>query len=247
MVEKTYVIGIAAIIISVLALAAGLGEPVAGGTTIEEVNVTQQLIFTAIESGGGQAIGATYTNITLDTTVVEDEYYSHTPGSHEITILADGWFYVSYWITTEETAGSTRTSSLSRLVEDTGSGFTLIPGTTAEMYNRLTTTSGTNAAVSLWHYFTNGTVIALQASVDDGGGTLNVMADSTGISILSLRGTITYPPMDGTGGWTNTSTDTNTSLNVNIQGNWSIYNSTDDEVVRHYWDEDNDEYVIWIL
>ena len=153
----------------------------------EWVSFTRSDVFDAFDAAGGIDITAGWTDITLDTEVKEDSSFSHAEDSAEITINSTGSYEVTYSITTEIINTDTnRTDSLARMVEDTGSGYTEIPGTRGGMYNRANDRDLANASLTFVRDFNAGNIIKLQATVDSGTSDVGTTPNSTRVVIKKI-------------------------------------------------------------
>ena len=143
-------------------------------------------MFYAFDSVGNINIISGWTDITLDTEVREDSNYTHGTDSAEITFNQDGWYEVSYNISTDVISGADRSTSASKLQENVGAGYIDIPGSRGEMYNRISNKGSTNASVKILREFESGDKIKLVASRTSGSDNIQTKPDSAGITIRFL-------------------------------------------------------------
>lgn len=131
---------------------------------------------------------ATFTPIPLDVQVVASGF-THTASSSQVTFDEDMLADISYYITTDLTATTTRTESEARLEVDTGGGFVVVPGTLGGMYNRNFFQKRGQAAVRVIRQFSTGDIVRLVARGVSGATTsLAVQSDEAGITIIDAEG-----------------------------------------------------------
>ena len=154
-------------------------------------------VFYAYDSVGDIDISSGWTDITLDTEVKEDAPYSHAADSSNVTITEDGWYEITYNIGTYQSAGDVRSDSEAKLQEDTGGGFTDVPGSFSTIYNRQVSQGRGSASVTILREFFNGDIMKLQAQRLSGTGTILTEGDTAGLSIKKID-----PDSGGGGGGT---------------------------------------------
>jgi len=146
-------------------------------------------VFYAYDNVGNIDISSGWTDITLDNEVKEDAPYTHAADSAEVTIGEDGWYEITYSISTWITDTSTnRSDSEARLMLN-GSE---IEGTRGGMYNRQNNSDLANASVTRIIELSDTDVIKLQAQQNSGSATVSTYPDGVSLSIRKL--------LDGTGG-----------------------------------------------
>jgi hypothetical protein len=130
-------------------------------------------------------IGSGFTPITLDTEVKKDSSFTHVANSSEITINNTGEYLISFNFT-GDVDGNSRTGSATRLVLDTGSGFTEVSGARGYAYHRNTTTGENTCGVSTILSLNSGDKIRIESLRISGSNITNALANGTRLTIQSL-------------------------------------------------------------
>lgn len=152
-----------------------------GGSVITDLST-----FYAYDAAGNINLTAGWTDITLDTQVRADSAYSHTAGNAPVTIQEDGWYEITYDIGTYISTGANRTSSQAKLQENTGGGFTDVPGSLSYMYNRNNANGYDSASATVTRQFTAGDIIKLQAQAFNGTDTVLTQANSVRVNVKKI-------------------------------------------------------------
>jgi len=119
---------------------------------------------------------------------IDATIYTHTVGTSDVTVTLADKYLVLARVTTDHTSGTSRTDSAMRLMIDTGSGFTAIPGSFGFMYNR-DVNQGTNTTnVGLVLDLSVGDKIKVQAKRNSGGGPLKLLSGACSLTISTVRG-----------------------------------------------------------
>jgi hypothetical protein len=92
--------------------------------------------FDYYDSTGGVDISSGLTTILFDSIRSNCDTFSFSASSGVITSNVSGRFWVGFDVTTQISSGTNRSTSYAQLEINTGSGFTLVPGTYGGMYNR---------------------------------------------------------------------------------------------------------------
>ena len=187
-----------------------------GGTTYDltaGAGVSQfSNLFYAYDAAGNISLTSGWTDLTLDTEVRKDSNFTHASDAAAVTLNAAGWYQIDYDVSTYFTSGSNRTSSEAKVQEDTGSGWTDIPGSLTEMYNRIAANSANTGSGSvLWH-FNAGDQIKLVGEAY--GGTDPVETMPNGVR-LNIRRVVDSGSVTGTG-----------AVNSGTAGDLAFYGST---------------------
>ncbi len=153
-------------------------------------------MFHAYDSIGGVSIAGTWVDLTLNQQVRSDDQFTHTSGTAPITIDENGWYEITYNISTDATGGgNSNATAEARLVEDIGSGFTQIPGSVGSMLHRSGGNSSSNASVTVLREFQAGDQVKLQAQQSAGSLTITTVPGSVGVTIRHIT-----EPTEGSGG-----------------------------------------------
>ena len=141
-------------------------------------------IFSAVDVAGNFAIGTVgYTAIPLDTQIRVDPAFSHTVDTPEVTINEDGWYEITYSLALGITSGNSRSDALTRLAENTGSGFVQVPGSVSATYNRNSTQNKEGASATVIRQYSAGDIIRLEALRDSSTNTISTLPDSVSLVI----------------------------------------------------------------
>ena len=151
--------------------------------------------FYAYDAAGGIDVSSGWTDITLDTEVVDDPAFSHGADSAEVTINTDGWYELSYYVATD---GGGRADSEARIAWDQGGGYAEMGGTRGTMYNRQASQGTTSCSVTVLRELSSGDKIKLQAQKKSGSGSILTYANACGLTITRCAGA--QGPTGPTGG-----------------------------------------------
>lgn len=143
----------------------------------------------AYDNAGGQAYTTTtYADFQWDTLESNTSDFSLTPTSADITINTDTTVVVVASVTLDESSGNNRSDWKAKLQVDQGSGFQDRPGTEGFVYSRNTAQGiGTLTLVDLIEV-TSGDVVKVQAAANSGVNDYFSVAQSSSISVFSLKG-----------------------------------------------------------
>ena len=145
--------------------------------------------FDAYDDIGGTTVGTTWTDIPLrvERKISSDVFY-HGAGSSEVIIQRNDVYIVVARVTTSITTGTNRTDSSMRLALDTGSGYTVVSGTTAVLYNRTSNLGENTGTVTAILDLNANDRIKVQAKRDNGSSTLSLLAGGSSLTIFTTRG-----------------------------------------------------------
>lgn len=115
----------------------------------------------------------------------KDPYYSHDHNSNEITINKSGWYDVHFDLCIESVGSGSRTGLEFRTLEDTGSGYTEIPGTRVNFYCRQSG-YGTSGSIKFLREFSVGSKIKAQGIIINGYGTIKTISNGTRVIIKTI-------------------------------------------------------------
>ncbi len=152
-------------------------------------SVSPESILYIYENTGGQSI-ASATAITFDTDATVDTGYSFTASTSDITFDVAGDYEVTYTLTAHATSGGTGGSQRSNvdqwMEEDTGGGFTEIPGTRSMSYVR-GSVFGAEGSQTIVRTFAAGDILRLVADLTAGAAPAAVKPDGASITIRPAR------------------------------------------------------------
>lgn len=155
------------------------------GYTANTIGVTDSRKFFAGKSSNQNLLGSQgpITNWDSGATYNNSEFYSWNELTGELTFLKAGIYEISFDLVVFDTSGSNRSQARSYLQEDTGSGFTNIPYTRKEYYNRQSD-YGASGSVNITREFNIGDKIRPTAWQTQGTDTLTIIGDSTSLSVI---------------------------------------------------------------
>ena len=112
--------------------------------------------------------------------------HSTTVDPEEITIDNDGTYRLTCDITTKVNSGTSRTQMSIRLMLDSGSGFSEIPGTVGMIYNRTLGAGGSSATVCRIIDFSSGDKIKAQVRRESGSSDIDILANGCRLTMERL-------------------------------------------------------------
>lgn len=161
----------------------GAGASASPGGGDQDINKATQ----GIDTAGSQSVGESGTDIVYGTTLESSDIATINGGTGVITIQKDGFFKLHYDITIDSSS-RTRSASESKLQEDTGGGFTDIPGTFRVGYHRNKSQGGNSYGATIYRQMSSGDEIKLVSEEEpNGGGVLSTIANGTVLSVQYLR------------------------------------------------------------
>lgn len=158
--------------------------------------------FDGYDAVGGTVFGTggSWTDIPITTVRKQDsDAFNHSGSSPEVEILVTGSFEVDYQVTCDQTAGNNRATGQSRLLVDTGAGFSVVPGSFSSMYSRNTTDSESTAAFSGILDLNAGDKLKVQVANTTGSETLVTLAQGCRLTIGLHKGQKGDPGPSGSG------------------------------------------------
>ena len=135
-----------------------------------------------------QLISSTYTDLLLEVQRIMSSSFSHTVNTSTVTVLDAGTYLVIARVTTNVTAGTSRSESQAKIVIDTGAGFTDVTGSIGMMYNRKTLEGGNTASIPCILQLNAGDKLKVQARVISGTNTVVYEANACSLSIIRTIG-----------------------------------------------------------
>lgn len=171
------------------------------------INTTVSKIFDVYNSNILN-YSSSYSDIQFDTERVKDDFYEHlTNSQQEIKFLSSGTFLIYTRITTQGNLNNGTGSSVSRIMEDTGSGYTEVPGTISGNIN-----IGENSGTSMVNFYIKDYNIddKIKIQISKFNGTNSVQVMSNGCEFMILR--IKLDNLDDISKYLDTYTTSNTIL-----------------------------------
>lgn len=144
--------------------------------------------FDAYDSAGATDVTTGFTDIPLGTERTKTTDFTHTVPSAEVTVNTTETYLVHMSVSLDEVGGNSRSESEIRLMIDTGSGFTVVPGSVARIYNRNNSQGAGTASRSFALDLNAGDVLKMQASRVSGGGTIETLAGGSALVIARVEG-----------------------------------------------------------
>jgi len=140
--------------------------------------------FNGYDSAGTTQLGTSYTDIPL-TQGYTTSAFSHSGA--EVTIQQDNTYVIIGRFTVAQPTTTSRSEAQMRLVVDTGSGYTEVPGTLGQCYSRNNTQDATTAMAQVVLDLEDGDKIKLQAQ-ENSGGTLFGAQNGSGLMLFTTAG-----------------------------------------------------------
>jgi hypothetical protein len=140
-------------------------------------------LFHAYDADGLIEVGDNWVDIQYDTEVKEDDNYSHVVDSAEVIFDVAGWYEITADVTLDEKDGSSRTEWASRIVKDTGSGYSVIDGSYRLGYSRNSSQGGNSTSATILFQAQANDKIKVQAQVVSGGSTLETVPNGCSIFV----------------------------------------------------------------
>jgi len=186
--------------------------------------------FDAYDSTGGTTVGTSWVDVPLTTERHKtSDLFSHSSGSSELEVLKSYTYIITARVTTAITNGTNRTDSIMRIVKDTGSGYSEIPGSRGKMYNRTNNYGENTATVTVITPLNKNDKIKVQAIRDNGTSTLELEQNGSSLSVFTTTGEKGEKGADGAPG-----SGSNMSIkheDTTVSGSpFSIMNFTGDSV-----------------
>lgn len=149
------------------------------------------------DSTGTTIIGTSWSDVTFDVERQITNAFTHS-GS-VITAQTEGEFVINARVT-YDISSSTRTEAQSRLLIDTGSGFTVVPGTVTNTYHRTTNAGSTTGIITCILSLNPGDQLKVQGRVTQGASSLHTVAHGSSFTAFSVRGQKGEDGIDGQDG-----------------------------------------------
>ncbi len=141
-------------------------------------------IFVAHDSTGNISINSGFIDVPWDVEDKKDTLFTHTASSSEIILNISGDYFIHVEISIEMSSGNSRSSSVARIMKDSGSGFIEIKGTRGYAYHR-NSSQGTNTISLSTNLIgiNKNDKIQIEAMRLSGSGTLTTIPNSSRIQI----------------------------------------------------------------
>ncbi|WP_457559028.1 hypothetical protein [Candidatus Harpocratesius sp.] len=162
-----------------------------------------------------QQLTGNYEPVDFDNQIRVDTAFSHSTStnSSEVTIEEDGWYEITYHLSTDVDSGTSRSGSTAKIEINIGGLWGDLPGTLTYMYNRNDAVGGTSSSATIWHEFSTGDKIRLLVRQDSGSSTVSTLPDSVGLSVKKEDGgTMNITDND----WSINGNDLNTIVTGNV-------------------------------
>lgn len=122
-----------------------------------------------------------------------------TVGTNQITFLEPGLYNISIEVSTDIQSGTDRTSSRAYVESDTGTGFSIIPGTMGFMYNRTFDNGSNSCSISFSRDVVANEVIRVRIERFTGVETLKTLPDGFRFNAIKLTAQGPTGPQGATG------------------------------------------------
>lgn len=166
-----------------------IGPP--GILTIED-----SAYFDVYDSAGGMSLSSSWQDLNFNT-VRKNSGDFNIVGNKEIVIPRNSVYNVNVRVTTGITSESDRSDSKIRLMLNSGSGYTEIPGSLSYIYNRRVSQGIGTTSINVLEDFNSGDKIKVQVAVNSGGSSIETVVDASSISVFIPGG---VPGEDGVDG-----------------------------------------------
>ncbi len=162
-----------------------------------------------------QQLTGNYEPVYFDNEIRVDTAFTHSisANSSEVIIEEDGWYEITYHLSTDVDDGTSRSGSTAKIEINIGGFWGDLPGTLTYMYNRNEAVGGTSASATIWHEFSTGDKIRLLIRQDSGSSTVSTLQDSVGLSVKKEDGGTTNMTDND---WSITGKDLNTIATGNV-------------------------------
>lgn len=141
------------------------------------------------DSTSGASIDAGWTDVPLYERT-KTNAFTHTDPSAEVTIATAQKYLVMARVTIQQLSGNDRSDAEMRLVLDTGSGYSLVPGTYAQMYSRNNSQGESSGSAFAILDLDVGDKIKVQAQRDSGSGDITLYPEGSGLTIYTVKGQV---------------------------------------------------------
>lgn len=149
-------------------------------------SVQIQRNFFAGYNSNSITLSSVYQDIPINVEMVKDSIFTHAANSPIVTITRTGRYKITAEVTTDITNGANRSECQIRLVEDTGSGITPIPGSVGLIYNRTVGRGGTTASATIIRNLNASNSIRMQVVRNIGSDTIITVPEGSRLIIEEL-------------------------------------------------------------
>lgn len=163
------------------------------------LTISGSAYFDAYDASGGQSVTGSWSDVSFDT-IRKNSGDFETAGATELTIPQTATYNVTVRVTTHITSGTSRSDCKIRLMKDTGSGYTEIPGSLAYTYNRTDNLGTDTANVTILDDLDAGDKIKLQVAQDSGSSTIQLLANGSSLTVFIPGGPPGQDGQDGADG-----------------------------------------------
>ncbi len=143
-------------------------------------------IFYGISTGDRSLAGGAL--IPFQNVVKESTYLTYDDINNIIEIGRDGWYYITYHMTTYIPSGTGDNNSYAWLEIDSGAGYDEVVGSRGGMYNEDASTGTNSTSVEIYQYLNEGDKVRLFASQDSGSQAVWLLGGSTALLIRTVEG-----------------------------------------------------------
>ncbi|ARR74925.1 hypothetical protein SAGO17_0005 [Mimivirus AB-566-O17] len=177
--------------------------------SIDTNNDNSQFFSSYVSSS--QNISTSYTDVLFNTTRLVDSIYTYNTSTGILDITEDGIYIINCNISTR-TNSNTETQSNIRLVIDSGSGYTEIPGTRSYIHNDDSPDSDETAIFNCVYSALTGDKVKIQAITESGANLSSTIVNGCNFNVLKLSSTLGQSSVKYFDGYNDTG---NTTLNTN--------------------------------
>jgi hypothetical protein len=153
------------------------------------LNIGDAPVFDVYDAASAiQFISTTYTDVIFDTIRESDSSFSYSTITGEMTANVAGKFVVQIDIGIEQVGGNSRSEGRFKVQLDTGGGYADLAGAMGNIYSRQTSQGEGGVSITFVWNTNIGDKIRVQGQREDGGGTLQLRANSSRMVISGLQG-----------------------------------------------------------
>ena len=133
-------------------------------------------------------ISSGWTDVPLNVEREKDSPFVHSTNSPELEVNEDFKYFITATVGIFQNGGNARSNAQMRLMLNTGSGYSFVEGTLADIYSRSNAQGEGNATVTTVLDLNSGDKIKIQAQRESGTGTIFLKASTCSLTVAQLRG-----------------------------------------------------------
>jgi len=162
------------------------GDIGTGSTQVSKGDHIHHNMFFSSSPSGDIDITNNWTDLTFESNVITDSYYSVTNDS-EVEFSQTGLYKIKYDVSTYITSYTDECDSLVRIVKDTGSGYNVVDGSVSGQFNGPSDDGLNSSSKEILVSINNGDTIKIQAKRENGSSTIKTYPNSCTFLIEFLK------------------------------------------------------------